>query len=125
MAPRARSIFISYTHEDERYKRELEQHLAPLLLLEWASTWNDRDLHIGSFLFEEMRSRIEQCDIILLLISSSYLASASCQNEMQVSSVEVQDDTSSSSIAEYGPRLRLIKLYVWVESASSMRARTS
>jgi hypothetical protein len=84
MAPRARSIFISYTHDDERYKKELEQHLAPLLLLERASTWNDRDLQVGTFLFEEIRSRIEQCEIILLLISSSYLASASCQSEMQV-----------------------------------------
>lgn len=80
----ARSIFISYTHEDERYKKELEQHLSPLLLLARVSTWNDRDLKVGSFLFEEIRSKIEQCDIILLLISSSYLASSSCQNEMQV-----------------------------------------
>lgn len=74
---------ISYAHADEVYKNELESHLAPLLISNLISSWSDRKLQAGAFLYKEIRQQMESADVVFLLISSSYLSSTSCLEEMQ------------------------------------------
>ena len=80
---KSRRIFISYTRADEIFKKELEAHLSPLLLLDRVSSWSDRNMHPGTLLFKEIQKNIDSADIIFLLISSDYLHSSACQGEMQ------------------------------------------
>lgn len=84
MTTMPRRIFLSYCHVDEAYKKELEAHLSPLLLLEKVSSWSDRNMHPGTLLFKEIQKNIENAEIIFLLITSDYLHSSSCQDEMKI-----------------------------------------
>src|SRR5208337_5062970 len=83
-APELRKIFVSYTHQDVAFQGQLEAHLSPLLLLGRIDTWNDRKLRAGQRLYQEIKDNIGSADIILMLVSSDYLTSRSCREEMQL-----------------------------------------
>ncbi len=72
------SLVFSYAHVDEALRNELEKHLAPLKRMGRVSTWHDRRIVPG----EEFAGQIDQhfgdADIILLLISSDFIASDYC-----------------------------------------------
>lgn len=74
-ASRAARVFISYSHADEVYKSTLEKHLALLNRIGVIETWSDRALTPGQAWDAEIQSRLEQADIILLLVSVNFLAS--------------------------------------------------
>ena len=69
------NIFISYAHKDEKFKEELIEHLAPLQRQELIETWNDREITPGEVWDEQIKAAIENAEIILLLISPSFMAS--------------------------------------------------
>lgn len=69
------SVFISYSHEDERIKGKLDVALSALKRSERISTWNDRKIIPGTEWDEEIKSELSDADIILLLISADFLAS--------------------------------------------------
>lgn len=81
---KARQIFTSYSHKDERFKLDLDKHLTPLLLQGRVATWNDRHIRAGTPLYEAIGNNIREADIILMLVSSDYVSSKSCQDEMAV-----------------------------------------
>lgn len=87
-------IFISYTHVDEGFRVALDKHLSPLLLLGRAEAWHDRRLHAGAKLYEKIQSNIESAHIVLMLISSDYLASKACQAEMSVALKKADEGTA-------------------------------
>ena len=72
------SLVFSYAHVDEALRNELEKHLSPLQRMGRISTWHDRRIVPG----EEFAGQIDQhfgdADIILLLISSDFIASDYC-----------------------------------------------
>ena len=72
------SLVFSYAHADEGLRNELEKHLSPLKRMGRVSTWHDRRIVPG----EEFAGQIDQhfgdADIILLLISSDFIASDYC-----------------------------------------------
>jgi nucleotide-binding universal stress UspA family protein len=72
---RAARIFISYAHADEGYKKTLEKHLALLKRLGIVETWSDRDLRPGQEWDEQIRVELDRADIVLLLVSASFLSS--------------------------------------------------
>ncbi len=71
-------LFYSYSHEDERMRRRLEAHLKLLEHQGLISTWHFRKIGAG----EEWKGAIDRnlaaADIVLLLISASFLASRYC-----------------------------------------------
>ncbi|QHG17654.1 TIR domain-containing protein [Nostoc sp. ATCC 53789] len=77
-------IFISYSHKDEGLRDELAEHLKPLQRQGLISVWCDRDIDITAAQDWTVQSdqNLERAQIILLLVSSSYLASDYCHNEM-------------------------------------------
>ncbi len=75
---RARSLFFSYSHKDETLRDELETHLKLLQRQRIISTWHDRKILAGEEWDHEIDNRIERADIILLLISSDFIASEYC-----------------------------------------------
>lgn len=71
-------VFFSYSHDDEGFRDQLEKHLAMLKRQGLITTWHDRQLLAGSTLDEGIDEKLETADIILLLVSSSFLASEYC-----------------------------------------------
>jgi hypothetical protein len=71
-------IFYSYAHEDERWRNELEKHLSNLEQQELVTGWHDRKIAAGNLWAYEIVSNIQEAQIILLLISPDFMASAYC-----------------------------------------------
>jgi hypothetical protein len=71
-------IFISYAHEDETLRRKLEKHLKLLQRQGLITTWHDREITAGEEWKNAINSHLESANIILLLISSDFMASDYC-----------------------------------------------
>jgi hypothetical protein len=71
-------VFYSYAHNDERLRDELHKHLTPLQRQRFVRHWYDRKITAGSNLNKEIDKHLETADLILLLISSDFIASEYC-----------------------------------------------
>ncbi len=76
-APAAR-VFLSYAHQDEKLRRALGTHLAPLERLGVVATWHDREVLPGSEWAGEIDRELERADLVLLLVSPDFVASDYC-----------------------------------------------
>jgi len=77
-------VFFSYSHDDEQYRDQLEKHLSLLKREQLIESWHDRRIRAGSPLAQEIDRQLEQADVVLLLVSASFLASDYCYSmEMQ------------------------------------------
>jgi WD40 repeat protein len=70
-------VFFSYSRKDKELRDELDTHLA-LLKRRGVTTWHDCQIVAGSEWEEEINRRIKTADIVLLLISSDFIASNYC-----------------------------------------------
>ncbi len=68
-------IFISYAHEDEELKNELDKYLKVLKRSSKVQVWNDRELVGGQEWDETIVSELNKANIILLLVSVDFNAS--------------------------------------------------
>lgn len=71
-------VFFSYSHDDEAYRDQLEKHLASLQHEGLIESWHDRRILAGADLNQEIDDQLNQADIILLLVSASFLSSRYC-----------------------------------------------
>lgn len=78
--PIAAKVFFSYAHEDQDLRDRLEEHLSILKRLGKISTWHDRRIGAGREWAGVISEELESADIILLLVSSSFLNSEYCYN---------------------------------------------
>jgi hypothetical protein len=77
-------VFFSYSHDDEPYRDQLEKHLASLRHEGLIESWHDRRLLAGSVVDDAIDAQINEADVILLLISASFIDSRYCYTiEMQ------------------------------------------
>jgi hypothetical protein len=72
------TLFFSYSHRDETLRDELEVHLAMLKRQGVITTWHDRGIGAGTEFDKEISHHLEKDEIILLLVSPDFLASAYC-----------------------------------------------
>lgn len=72
MPPRKLKIFMSYSHEDEDMKHELDKALVALKKSEKIDVWQDRKLLGGDEWDDSIKKEIGEADIILLLISVDF-----------------------------------------------------
>jgi hypothetical protein len=72
------TAFISYSHRDESFRQELEAHLSPLRRQGLISVWHDRRITPGDDLDDTISEHLEAADLILMLISSDFVASDYC-----------------------------------------------
>jgi len=73
-------MFISYCHDDEWLKDEFHKSLATLIRNNEVEIWHDRLIEPGAEFDQEIIDRIQSSDIMILLISSSFIASDYCYN---------------------------------------------
>ncbi|WP_428242745.1 toll/interleukin-1 receptor domain-containing protein [Gynuella sp.] len=81
-------LFYSYSHKDESYREKLETHLSILRRNKYISEWHDRRISAGSDWEEEINYNLEDSDIILLLVSSNFLASDYCYDTETIRALE-------------------------------------
>lgn len=72
------SLVFSYAHADEALRNELEKHLSPLKRMGRISTWHDRRIVPGEEFADQIDHHFAAADIILLLVSSDFIASDYC-----------------------------------------------
>ncbi|MCC6460424.1 MAG: leucine-rich repeat domain-containing protein [Saprospiraceae bacterium] len=71
-------LFISYSHVDEPYKDVFKKALAPYWRQDKLEIWDDRQLLAGSRFEEEIFTRLNDADIVCLLVSPDFIASDYC-----------------------------------------------
>lgn len=71
-------LFFSYSHTDHELRDQLEKHLAALQRENLIEGWHDRRIMPGEAINSAIQSRLEEADIILLLISADFIASYFC-----------------------------------------------
>jgi hypothetical protein len=71
-------LFFSYSHRDEELRDELEKHLTILKRQGFIEPWHDRRIGGGQEFSREIDQHLETADVILLLVSSDFLASDYC-----------------------------------------------
>lgn len=77
-APRRAKVFVSYSHLDEKFRGELEVQLTILQNKGYLEWWTDQRLVPGDEWEKAILDSLKQSDIILLLVSSYFLASPFC-----------------------------------------------
>lgn len=76
------TVFISYSHKDEKWKDRLKPHL---IMLEKANIkitiWDDRKIDVGDKWYPEIENAMREASFAICLISPDYLASNFCVKE--------------------------------------------
>lgn len=106
-------LFYSYSHKDELYREQLETHLSILKRNGAIQGWNDRRISAGQEWEEEINLNLEEADVILLLVSSNFLASDYCYDTETIRALEKHENKESIVIPI------VIKPCLWLESKLS------
>jgi anti-sigma regulatory factor (Ser/Thr protein kinase) len=72
---KAASVFVSYAHEDRDLRDKLADHLTALRMRGYIELWSDGQIIPGQEWVPEINRRLDQADIILLLVTSGFLGS--------------------------------------------------
>jgi hypothetical protein len=72
------TLFISYSHRDARFRRELETHLALLQHQGVLDVWHDRRILPGQEWATEIDARLDGAQLVLFLVSPDFVASKYC-----------------------------------------------
>jgi TIR domain len=86
--PKPFSVFISYSHDDIALRKELDKHLSLLKDEKIISVWTDSDIRPGTEWEEQIREKLNSAQIILLLVSSNFLASSFCRSVEMTKAIE-------------------------------------
>jgi hypothetical protein len=98
-------VFISYAEDDERFKKQLEAHLTPLKREGIIRPWHSQQAQVGQAQGrkQEIANHIDSAQIILLLMSPSFLASDQLYDDEMTRAIKRQ---------ESGDAVRVIRITV-------------
>lgn len=68
-------LFISYSHQDEKLCKRLKDHLTHLERNKTIEFWYDRKIKPGENWDSKIKTKLEEADVILFLISADFIAS--------------------------------------------------
>ena len=85
MAPK---LFFSYSHVDEALRNQLEVHLAALKRQGLIATWHDRRITTGSPVGPTIDANLDASQVVLLLVSSDFIASDYCYEREMARAME-------------------------------------
>ena len=80
MSSDAVTVFFSYSHEDEALRDKLAKHLESLKWSGDISAWYDRQILPGGEWDRDIKDNLNSAQIILLLISSGFMALSGAEN---------------------------------------------
>ena len=85
------NIFVSYAQQDFDHKEKLVEHLMPLKRLNKAKLWDNSCINPGDEWDTEIFEQLAKADIVLCLISSSYIASDFCDSKEMGQALKAHD----------------------------------
>jgi TIR domain-containing protein len=71
----AAAVFISYSHDNQQWRRGFTQMLAPMVRNRQLVLWDDTFIRVGDDWRRQIGEGTRQAGVALLLVSGSYLAS--------------------------------------------------
>lgn len=71
-------IYISYSEQDEQYRKELSKHLKTLVRLNKATVWDVQSVEAGGDWKKEMKEHLDKAEIVLCLLSNDFISSDFC-----------------------------------------------
>jgi TIR domain len=74
----ARRVFISYSHEDREFARQLAVSCAQLRRDGWIELWSDAEIVPGTEWRDEIQAALEAAEAIVLLVSPDFIQSDFC-----------------------------------------------
>jgi hypothetical protein len=86
------NVFFSYSHKDEALRDELEVHLAMLKREGVIAAWHDRKILAGDELNGQIHARLNDAQVILLLVSPDFLASTYCYDVEVKRAMELHEE---------------------------------
>lgn len=92
------AVFFSYSHRDEALRNELEAHLSLMKRQGIVTTWHDRRIGAGDDIHRAIDSHLDDCEIVLLLVSAQFLASDYCYERELARALERHRDGRSTVI---------------------------
>ena len=104
------NVFISYAQEDAAYMVALNKHLSVLKRSKKVATWSEYNILPGTDWDREIHQQIVNADLVLLLVSASFLSSDSIWNE-QINIVMERHSQGESRVVPI-----LIRDCVWEET---------
>jgi hypothetical protein len=75
------TVFIAYSHKDEKDKDKLLSHLNSLERNDLITVWHDERIQVGTNWKEEIEQTIAQASVAILLITPNFLTSDFIQKE--------------------------------------------
>lgn len=76
-------LFISYSHPDGLYIETFRRFMTPLCDSNRVEMWYDRNITAGDDFWAQIDEHLKDRDVVCLFISSHYLASNACKEEMK------------------------------------------
>jgi hypothetical protein len=92
------SVFISYAHQDQALREELEKHLSNLRRQNVIASWYDGDISPGSEWESQIIEHLNSDQIVLLLISADFIASDFCYSIEMTQAIARHDDNQARVI---------------------------
>ena len=83
-------VFYSYAHEDEAFRNTLEKHLSILRRQGLIKAWHDRHILPGTDWAQAIDEHLEGASMILLLVSSDFMASDYCYSPEMMRALQRQ-----------------------------------
>jgi hypothetical protein len=94
----ALEIFISYSHRDKKFRRELEIRLINLRHQQDITAWHDGEISPGTEWKQQVMEHLHTAQIILLLVSPDYMASDFCYGVEMTQAIARHDANQSHVI---------------------------
>ena len=79
--PKHLTAFCCYAHTDQSLRDQLDEHLSNLKRQYHLNIWFDRQISPGENWEKAIEEKLNSADLILLLISSAFMASNYCYNK--------------------------------------------
>ena len=106
-------VFCAYSHRDEGLREQLGNHLSILRRQGTITVWHDRKIGAGGEWEREIHEHLNTAHIILLLISSDFLASDYCY-DIEMNRALERHDTEEACVIPI-----ILRPVVWEEESLS------
>lgn len=94
-----KKVFISYSHKDESHREDFGEHLSMMQRNNIIDYWHDRKITPGDDWKNKIDENLESADIIIFLVSSSFLASDYCYDVEVKRAIERHKEGSAKIIS--------------------------